>query len=378
MVMSSRPVVGEKPATIDDVARAAGVSRFTVSAVLNGARSNTRVSETTRQRIMDSATDLRYRPNAQARSLALRRTRTIGVLFDLIESTAAIENSYAAGVLQGIVREARGVHNDVLIYTEPKSHDGLPGTDFRDQRTDGVIVVAPLLGSLVVERVMEARIPVCIISSNHALDLPISRVDADNVQGVRSVVTHLLDLGHRRIAHITGREGVPSTMLRREIFQSALAEVGISVPPAYIVGSPYDGFPVQDTLPALMALPEPPTAIFAFNDDVALAVLGTARSLRISIPEQLSVVGFDDIPTASHSVPRLTTVWQPLKEMGAAAVRRLLEQIDGKQEIGDESLPTTLVVRESTGPPPSVLESEEGPDFVLADVISVNSQKGLQ
>ena len=211
-----------------------------------------------------------------------------------------------------------------------------------------------------------------------SLDLPISRVDADNVQGVRSVVTHLLDLGHRRIAHITGREGVPSTMLRREIFQSALAEVGIPVPPAYIVGSPYDGFPVQDTLPALMALPEPPTAIFAFNDDVALAVLGTARSLRISIPEQLSVVGFDDIPTASHSVPRLTTVWQPLKEMGAAAVRRLLEQIDGKQEIGDESLPTTLVVRESTGPPPSVLESEEGPDFVLADVISVNSQKGLQ
>ena len=275
----------------------------------------------------------------------------IGVLFDLIESSDVIENSYAAGILQGIVREARSAHYDVLIYTEPRASDGVPGTDFRDQRTDGVILVAPLIGSTLLERVAEAGLPTCVISSNTALSQTVSRVDTDHAGGVRSIVRHLLELGHRRIAHVPGKENGSSTIRRCEAFKAALAEAGLPLPAGYLTPSPYDGFPVQVSLRALMALPEPPTAIFAFSDDIALGILRAARRLRVPVPRRLSIVGFDDIPVVSDVVPPLTTVRQPLKEIGAASVRRLLGHIDGERVTVEESLPTTLIVRRSTAPP---------------------------
>jgi DNA-binding LacI/PurR family transcriptional regulator len=344
----------QKAATLRDVALSAGVSPFTVSVVLNGSRSNTRVSEATRRRIEESAAALRYHPNAVARSLARRCTNTIGVFVGVVESVAALANPYASAILQGVVTRASKSGYDVLLYTEPWHGASRSAARFRDRRSDGVILVAPLMDTDIVTALAALDLPIVAISAapEHT-PAEVASVDVDNTLGIKLAVEHLWELGHRRIAHLTGEGNVASVPLRRIAFQAEIARQGVFLPESYIVPCTYDGLTVGESLRTLLSLPEPPTAIVAGNDNIAIAVMEAARELGISVPHQLSVVGFDDISASSQVTPKLTTLNQPLQRIGESAADLLMARLN--QEQRDTTLvlhPPELMVRESTAPPP--------------------------
>ena len=348
-----------KAPTISDVAREAGVSPYTVSGVLNGARTNTRVSPATRERILASASRLRYQPNAQARNLARKCTKTLGILFDFVRSTEVLTTNYSSAVLQGIVTEASIRGYDVLLYTAETGSDGTLSTArFRDQRTDGIIVVAPLIDDGLMNDLATLRLPLIAVSAApcYLAEGQVVSVDVNNVQGIDLGVAHLVQLGHRRIAHLSGNANMYSATVRRDAFLAAMAQHGVTADPVVFTCA-YDGSLVPEAMEALFALPNPPTALVAGNDNIALAVLEEARRMGIAVPDVLSVVGFDDIAAAAHVTPKLTTVRQPLTDIGATAARLLVERISDNQNVGKGTIDTTyllapeLIVRSSTAVP---------------------------
>ena len=349
----------EKAPTLSDVARDSRVSEATVSVVLNGARSNTRVSAETRRRIEESAALLRYQPNASARSLVRQRTNTLGVLFGVIESRTALADNYGSGILQGIVSQAASQHYEVHLYTEPWHDAPRSAGRYRDQRTDGVLLVAPLTDSDMLSGLAAAQIPLVAISPDapeaERLDVPFT--DIDNAAGVRMAVRHLAELGHTRIAHLTGDQNIYSVQSRREAFIGALNDAGIEAAPEYLMYGMYSGERAGQDLRHLLSLPHSPTAIVAGNDNIALAVIRAAQEIGVSVPHDLSVVGFDDVPAAAYVTPGLTTIRQPLAAIGAMAVTLLIDRISNRKHSHSTDclegclLTPELIVRGSTAPP---------------------------
>lgn len=347
----------KKAPTLKDVASLAGVSPYTVSAVLNGARSNTVVSEATRRRIVESAERVNYHPNAVARSLASRKTYSIGVQFGVLNPTEAIGNSYATGLLQGMMHEAALHQYNILLYTEEWIDAAKSARTFRDRRTDGVILVAPLMDTDMLQALSALPLSLVAISADpESCADHVPCVDVDNSAGIHAAVAHLVAQGHTRIAHLTGNRNVASVVLREQAFVQARDAHGLPPVPEYVVSATYDAMTINTILPRLMALANPPTAIVAGNDNLALGVIATARAMGIAVPTQLSVVGFDDVPSAGQVTPALTTVRQPLFEIGAEAVRLLLQEINASPENSGETrhsprlVPPTLIERESTAP----------------------------
>jgi len=359
--------------TLRDVALAAGVSPYTVSVVLNGSRSNTRVSVATRRRIEESAQALRYHPNAMARGLARRRMNTLGVAVAVVKSSAALADAYASTILQGIVAEASARGYDVLLYTEEWKNAETSAARYRDRRADGVIVIAPLIGADMVSGLALENVPLAIVAPDqNALPSGVPAVDVDNARGVALAVEHLVGLGHTRIAHLTGDSDVPSVLQRKAAFLQEMEQSGLAVPPGYLVSCTYDARTVPAALRDLLALPEPPTAIVAGNDNIAIAVMEAARALGVAVPQALSVVGFDDISAAGQVTPKLTTVRQPLLEIGRVAAQFLIARIGedfgeaasvpslNEDRAGDAEgekvrlLAPELITRSSTAPPLSV------------------------
>lgn len=343
----------QKAPTLSDVARSAGVSPFTVSVVLNGARSNTRVSEATRQRIFETAAALRYHPNGVARNLARRRTNTLGVFVGVVESAVALGNPYASGVLQGIVTRAAASGYDVLLYTEHWQDAARSAARFRDRRSDGVILIAPLTDTDILEGLASLDIPLAAVSpAQEHTPASVSCADVDNVRGVHMAVEHLLSLGHRRIAHLTGDANLASVHIRRTAFLDAMARADIATPPEYVVACTYDAHTIPQVVPALLSLPHRPTAIVAGNDNLAIAAMDAAQQAGVSVPEELSVVGFDDIASASLVTPKLTTVRQPLGEIGRAVADSLIRELEGETDGAEKVrlIEPELIVRCSTAP----------------------------
>lgn len=341
---------GKNAPTLSDIAESAGVSLYTVSVVLNGSRSNTRVSQATRERILETAARLKYHPNAMARGLVRRRTHAIGVLFGVVGADVVITNPYASGVLQGILSEAAQAGYCVTLYTDPWYSSPQPTARYRDGRTDGILVVAPTANSPVVPELAALGLALAVVSSSGE-PYGVSSVDVDNAQGGRLATEHLLSLGHTRIAHFTGSLDMMSAPPRRDAYFAALQAAGVPVRPEFIIETRYDGQTVDAAVQSLMRLPEPPTALFAGNDTIAITALQTVQKMGISVPEELSIVGFDDTPTAALVTPSLTSVRQPLQQISALATRLLIAQIEGEAgETTSTLLAPELVVRNSTAP----------------------------
>jgi LacI family transcriptional regulator len=344
--------------TLRDVAAACGVSPYTVSVVMNGAKSNTRVSEATRKRIQDCARDLNYQPNTMAQGLVKQRTSGIGVLFSIVRSTAALANPYVSGVLQGIVLEA-AVHDcAVVLHTDEWVSADVSAPRVRARRTDGTIIIAPLGDTDVVTGMAALGLPLVTISADPLTNPPgVPNVDVDNRTGVALAVDHLIALGHRRIAHLMGNGNVASVRIRRESFLEATARHGIAVREGHLVAGSYDGTGVVEALAPVLARPERPTALVAGNDRMATAALTACRRAGLAVPGDVSVVGFDDFEEAVAAYPALTTVRQPVVEVGREAVRQLRLQTgrenadDGSGQVRHVELPPLLIVRDSTAPP---------------------------
>ncbi len=308
------------------------------------------MSAESRRRVMEAAKALSYTPNANARALVSRRVRALGVVFGFNAQSLVLTNPYTSAVLQGVLDVATELDYNVNIYTRPWRDAEQDASAFRDGRADGVLVLAPLMDSDMVPSLSALGIPLVVASGSHTSE-GVPTLDIDNLRGARLVAEHFLSLGHTRIAHLMGNLNQANVIERRDAFCAALTEAGVTVRPEYLIAGQYNRESGQENAHCLLALPEPPTAIFAGNDVLALAALDAARERGLSIPDDVSIVGFDDIPAASMVTPQLTTIRQPLTEIGARATRLLIDIIEGRpSEPAVHLLEPKLIVRGTTAP----------------------------
>ncbi len=334
-----------KRSTIRGVASAAGVSIATVSRVLNGRPD---VAPDTRDAVLRAVREQGFSTNRNARALSGGRTGLVGVTVPLVE--AAYFGIILSGASEALYEQ------DMRIVLCPTLHQHDREVTLLDRlmrgTTDGAVLMLPEESSAEL-KALQRDFPFVVVDPRVALDEGIPVVSAAHAAGARAATEHLLSLGHRRIGVITGpREWIASTE-RLNGFHGALAAAGVLPDPALVAESDFRNGPVTAAAAAkLLDLPDPPTAIFAFNDNAAVGAMRVARARGLRLPEDLSVVGFDDSELAEIVVPRLTTVRQPLAEMGRIAVSLLLRLLENQRvDALRIELATKLVVRESTAPP---------------------------
>ncbi len=355
--------------TLADVAREAGVTPMAASVVLNGSTSSARVSETTRLRIKQAAARLQYRPNAVAQGLLNRRMNTIGVV--AIVGGPEI-NLYFLEVLNGILETAAIHDQSTTIFSITDWNEEEKILQCFDGRVDGMIFIAPHdLTSALMDR-LQKHTPVVLVHGSVDLN-DVCNIDINNEIGAYEVVKHLISLGHRRIAHLTGGRMLLGAQQREAGYRRALEEHGIQYDETLC---PDGFFSINSgrvrTMEILKRLgpDQLPTAVFCGSDAIALGCIEALTSNGISVPGQISVAGFDDSLLARITHPPLTTVRQPFRRMGSHAVNLLLSQIKNEPVQGvdvevlaqgvtslqnmplTELFPTELVIRESTGPAP--------------------------
>ena len=323
--------------TITDVARAAGVSVATVSKVINGRDG---VAAATSERVLKVVSDLGYASSLVATSMRRSRTHVLGVLVAEFEP-------FALRLLNGVSSALSNTDYDVLAYAGAVSSGSHHGWESRSLSRlggtliDGAIVVTPTV------RPPETAVPVVSIDP-HTGPAGSASVDTDNLRGARLATEHLISLGHTRIGHLRGRSDLESARLRERGYAEALSTAGIAHDAALVAEGGYRAAEASEGAAVLLDLDQPPTAIFAANDISAMELIRVANARGVRVPEDLSVVGFDDIPEAVAMTPSLTTVRQPLEDMGRTAVDLLVRMMDEDAAPRHIRLDSDLVVREST------------------------------
>lgn len=335
---SLQPAQRKRAANIRDVAKAAGVSHQTVSRVINGHPS---LRESTRQRVLDAMEALQFRPNRAARSLVTSRSGMIGVLvtngtyYGPASTQAAIESAAAsAGYL---VDTATLTSLDEAAFREALER-------LVDHAVEGLIVLAPQEATLRQLGHLPVKLPMVTVHSTSPADD--HGLSVDQVAGARLATRHLLELGHRTVAHVAGPAGWVESKERIRGFRTEMAKWGLDA--SRIVTGDWtsdSGFRIGQELVA----EDPPTAIFSSNDQMALGLMHACREQGIRVPEDISIVGFDDMPDAAHFAPPLTTVRQDFPELGRRCVAHLLAQLDVPVEEAPRTVVPELVVRQSTG-----------------------------
>ncbi|NLD73780.1 MAG: LacI family transcriptional regulator [Chloroflexi bacterium] len=333
--------------SIKDIARAAGVSHSTVSRAL---RDSPLLRPETRERIQRLAREMGYSPDTIARSLVTGRTHTVGVVM------TTITDPFVAEIVRGVENCALPNGYSVILASsggEPERE--LAAVDMlRAKRVDAVIVTSSRVGSLYLDRLELQGVPVVLINDHTSQGGPYTfSVTVDNRDGGRVATEHLVCRGHRRIAYIAAALGHSDSVERQAGYQQALRQAGLEVDPALVLRGDGRAEGGEQALARLQALPEPPTAAFCYNDMTAIGLLRAARRAGVRVPEDLAVVGFDDILYASYVCPPLTTISQPKAEMGERAMRMALalrdEDSPAPETEGQVVLPGRLVVRESSG-----------------------------
>lgn len=335
------PVTISQRVTIHDVARTAGVSPATVSKVINGRYG---VALATTERVRAVIEELGYESSLVARSLRSHRTNVIGILVAEFEP-------FSAEILKGVSTAIGGTGYELLAYSSGDSAGARAGWERRSlSRLSGTLIDGAIL---VTPTVVDSggTTPVVAIDP-HAGPLGMPTVDSDNFTGALTATNHLLSLGHRRIGFLGGRADLESSRLREEGYRAALEAAGVVPDPDLVRGGDYRREGAHVPARELLTLEERPTAIFAANDLSAIGTMDVARELGISVPDELSVIGFDNVPESALTGPPLTTIAQPMREMGAAALSLLVGLLDGTREPGSHvRLPTELVARSSTARP---------------------------
>jgi LacI family transcriptional regulator len=332
--------------TIRQIADLAGVSIATVSRVMNGRND---VSDETREMVNRVIRENGYTANRSARGLSAGRTALVGILVPLIYP------AYFSGMLAGASEALAELDMQIVLSPTAGEHDREVSVLHKLHGvTDGALMMQPEESSTELVRLLDDGYRFVVLDPLMPLDQRIPSVSAAHTSGADQAMRHLLELGHRRIAQITGPRGWVATEDRRRGYHAVLASAGILPDPTLEVESIPEIVPGRAAAEQLLDLPDRPTAIFAFNDNIAIGAIQAARARGLRVPEDLSVVGFDDVEHATVVTPALTTVRQPLAEMGRTAVsllNRLLER--QRFETLHVELATRLVVRESTAPPPS-------------------------
>jgi LacI family transcriptional regulator len=338
---------------LEDIAKKAGVSRSTVSRVINN---DPNVNAKTRERVWTVIRREDFHPNPSARALVTRRTEIIGVVIPTGENIFFTDNNYFPQLLAGMNLITRQSDYAMLLWLGEltENDDKLMRRITNNRMVDGVIVASMTVDHPLFQRLISIRNYQLVMIDRPLVNADqISYVTVDNFAAAKQMVEYLIRLGRRRIAHITGNLGIADAQDRLAGYKAALAEAGLPVDPDLI----YEGhFSRQDGYAGTMRLlPHQPDAIFAAGDTIAVGVLQATREVGLDVPKHLSVVGFDDIDVAQQSFPTLTTMHQPVQKKGETAARLLIDLIEGRVPSPQHILlPTELVIRQSCGGPAPV------------------------
>lgn len=340
-----------KRVTINDVARRAGVSKTTVSHVINNTRF---VEDGTRQRVIRSIAELGYHPSSIARSLTSKRTKTVGLL------VSDVGNPFYPEVIRGV--EEIAIENGYQIFFGNTNYDLDRSMrlihSLIEKQVDGVMCMSSIVSVELIQELNRHAIPAVV------MDWEVSNINKlaasiyiDFQTGISQAVEHLVSLGHQKIAHISGPLHLWTAQKRKEIFFNALSEHGIDPSNSVIIEGNLRIDGGRRALPGLLKCSNRPTAVFAANDLTAMGLIWEAREQGISIPAELSVIGLDDIELASTITPQLTTVVLPRYQIGCLAMEILLEMLEASDDQrcaileNVKTVATRLVVRESTASP---------------------------
>jgi DNA-binding LacI/PurR family transcriptional regulator len=329
--------------SIKDIARAAKVSHATVSRAL---RDSPLVNQETADRIRQIARGMGYRPSAVARSLVTKKTNTLGVV------VTSIADPFIAEIVSGIEEMANDHGYSVFLANSNADPDREVKVvqSFHERRVDGIVVTASRVGALYLPRLAELQAPIVLINNQHPGQFAHS-VRIDNIIASREATQHLIQLGHRRIAYLGDQSGFQSDTERFTGYRQALELADLPFRPELVAhgdGKAEGGLPAMEKL---LALPQPPTAVFCYNDMSALGALRAIRARGLSVPGDVSLVGFDDLFIASYTQPMLTTIRQPKRQMGRMAMEILLKLFAGSTAQTNLKVQGELIVRESTAPP---------------------------
>jgi DNA-binding LacI/PurR family transcriptional regulator len=330
-------------ASIKDIARVARVSHSTVSRALRG---SPLVSTETTARIRKIAKDQGFTVSAVARGLVTRKTRTIGVV------VTTIADPFVSEVVSGIEQTANDHGYSVYLadsYADPEREIRVVQS-FAERRVEGIVVTASRVGTIYLKILSELKVPIVLINNQRRGEF-IHSVMIANVEASRQATQHLISLGHRRVAYLGDQFGYQSDTERFSGCRRALEEAALPFLPELVVhgdGTPEGGLKAMHLL---LSLPQSPTAVFCYNDMTALGALRCIREGGLRVPEDISVIGFDDLFFASYTQPPLTTVRQPRRRMGLLAMEILLKLMSEQGSTDTIEVPAELILRESTAPP---------------------------
>lgn len=326
----------EKKTGIQEVADLAGVSITTVSRVINKAPS---VSEANRKKVEEVVRRLKFVPSPAAQALARGVTRdTISLVIPRYEGI--FYSFYALELIRGIGTLCDALKLDLLLHLTD-------GRDALSCKTVSGIIFADIIGNRQqLEWALSEKIPTVVIN-NFIEDLKVSCIAVDNLKGAKDAVSYLISLGHKKIAHIAGDTITQSASWRLEGYREALAESKISENPEYIIKTDYSRGEARQAAEKLLMLKDSPTAIFVASDSMALEVMAVIMERGKKVPDDISIVGFDDNPSSLYGAVAITTVRQPLIKMAEEGVKELNSLINGKKELARSRLPAELIIRDS-------------------------------
>ncbi len=336
--------------TILDVAKHAGVSKVTVSYVLNGHHAAARISPETRDRVLASARELNYKRNAIARMLVTKRSHTVAIVFQQAQYFAAW-SSFTSELMRGVSQTAVEAGLDLMLHTKPATDPEGEFEALTDGRVDGLLMLRDL-DDPTLHKLIDSRFPTVLFFTRTSHP-DICYVDCDNYAGGRLAAKHLIDLGHRRITMVRGSSSSVSSNDRFSGYREAMENAGLTIDGSHLMRmpTPTEGIP---EFVRIMSERNRPTAVFCWSDDVAFQCMRILRELAIRVPDDVSVVGYDSSDACDHVTPALTSVKQPIFEMAREASEMLVALVN-RQNLTRRQIiyPPSLDIRFSTAPAPT-------------------------
>jgi LacI family transcriptional regulator len=330
--------------TLEDIARKCGVSRSTVSRVING---EANVSPDTRQRVTEMIQQINFQPNLAARGLAVGKTRVLGVVIPM-GVTAIFTDPFFPLLIQGVSIACNSCDYSVMLWLDDPEYERRTVRQvLYSGLVDGVIVASHPMDDPIITALGEGKLPYVTVGRSPTNN-QVNFIDVDNYGGARKAIQYLIGLGRRRIAHISGPRNLIAGFDRYQGYLSALYDGGIFPDPTLVVEGDFTD--LSGYLAIQRLLPAHPDAIFAASDAMANGALRGLIEAGLRVPQDVSLIGFDDIPFSSRTIPPLTTIRQPIQRVGSLAAETLIQVIDHPQtQPRQVILPTELIVRGSSG-----------------------------
>lgn len=337
---------------INDIAKKAGVSRTTISRVLNN---KSDVDEKTREKVLKIIDEVGYVANSVARNLRKKSTQKIGLLLYAYVSGVHVPGLHIASeyyfeIIRGITFEAENADYNIILYSSLYSEGTLDNLDkiCKSGEVDGLILVGTGKMKPIIEKLKQNSIPF-VVANRLIQDLEVSYVGPDDEEGAYFATRHLIDLNHRRIAYLSRPSDEETNTYRLRGYKRALSEASIPFDSNLIAAASYEWGSGEKAMHLLLEQDNPPSAVFAFNDLLAMEAMRVCGAMNLKIPEDLAIIGFDDIHSAAVMQPSLSTIRQPLFEIGSQAMKILLSLIQNEDMPPEQVIvPLAVVEREST------------------------------